>query len=321
MREAGLPPLTLDVQGEQTLMLSSKGVVRAVYPEINRVDIETEDGSYLHQVMVMGPYFPEVHKDGDAPAHVTYMHVRGRPEAFCWPETHRRLLGPDDTLKDDPGSQPERRYFHLHHYIFRVGDITVRIARDNRFVVETEHGDYVQVDSEKREIRLHAPSVFVGTDDTDQGNRIEYEQDDSIRAFNPLVLIGTEVGDRIQYEDKNQIQVVTPKCFIGQTGQPDADGISYLANSLIHLVSQTIKFTASQAITLDPPRINFGNASAAEQVILGNLFQTFLNSFLSLFNGHVHTGVQTGPGISGPPQTPTGLMPNSTLSTIARVSQ
>src|SRR5215471_1314913 len=164
MREAGLPLIVEDVQGERVLLLGSKGVVRAVYPDTNRVDIETEDGSYLTQVLVQGPYFPEVHMDGEAPSHVMYLHVRGQAEAFCWPETHRRLLGPHDSPTGADGeSQPERRYFHEHRYIFRVGDITVRISRDNRLVLETEQGDYLLLDANTREIHLHAPSVFVGT--------------------------------------------------------------------------------------------------------------------------------------------------------------
>jgi hypothetical protein len=320
MREAGLPPLIPDVQGERSLVAGSKGVVRAVYPDRWRVDLEADDGSLLTEVVVLGPYFPEIHKDGEAPAHVGYMHVRGGPEAFCWPLPHRRLLGPEDTPTSATSQdQPERRFFHLHGYILRFGDVTVRLTRDNRYVIETEQGDYIILDTDQRQIRLHAPTVFLGTDE--QANRVEYEQDESIRAFNPLILLGTEAGDRIEYVDQSHVQVVTPQCVIGQTGQPDADGITYLANSMIHLVSQVIKFTAATAITLDPPRLNFGNANANERLMLGNAFMTLYNAFIALFNTHGHTNVQNGGGTSGPPATGAASMTTAQLSDIAFVSK
>jgi len=292
MREAGLPLVMLDIHGEHTLVLGSKGVVRKVHPERNRVDIETEDGSYLREVLVQGPYFPEVHQDGVAPSHVTYLHIRGQAEAFCWPETHRRLLASTDMLADQTGtSQPERRYFPQHHYIFRVGDITVRISRDNRFVVETEAGDYIILDRKAREIRLHAPSVFLGTT-TDQ-NRVEFQQDDSFRAFNPLVLLGTENGDRIEYRDGQEIILQAP----------------------------IIKLTATGEIILDPPTLKFGNENANEPLVLGNAWLALYNAFITLFNAHVHTNVQTGGGVSGPPQTTSPGMTSAQLSDIAYVSK
>lgn len=320
MREAGLPLLLPDMRGDRAFVSGSKGVVRAVYPDLWRVDIETEDGALLTRVLVIGPYFPELHKDGDAPSHVGYFFVRGMPDALCWPMPHRRLLGPQDSLPDQPGqSQPERRYFHTHHYIFRSGEVTVRITNDNRLVLETEQGDYILLDTQRREIHLHAPSVWVGTDE--QHDRIEYEQDDSIRAFMPLILLGTETGTRLEYQRDDHVSVVTPQYFVGQTGQPDADGITYLANSLIHLVSTVIKLTATEAITLDPPRLNFGNANATEHVMLGDAFMTLYNAFVTLFNTHQHSAVQTGGGVSGPPTTPTAPMSSSQLSDVAFVSK
>lgn len=290
MREAGLPLLVSDVQGEHLLLLGSKGVVRAVYPETNRVDIETEDGSYLTQVLVQGPYFPEVHKDGEAPSHVTYLHVRGQADAFCWPETHRRLLGPEDTLAGEGGSSPERRYFHLHGFIFRHGDITVRVSRDNRFVVETEQGDYLILDATRREIRLHVPTVYIG--ETTDAGRIEYEQDDSVRAFAPIVLLGTEVADRIEYREGTHILLQAP----------------------------LIKLTA-ESIVLDPVSIKLGHENATERVMLGDLWRSFYNAFVTLFNSHSHSNVQNGPGTSGPPTVPTSAMDESMLSDVTRVSK
>jgi len=319
MREAGLPLLVADVHGDQGLLSGSKGVVRAIYPERWRIDLEAEDGSLLTEVLVIGPYFPEVHSDGDAPSHVGYLHFRGRAESFCWPMPHRRLLGPTDSAAGADGqSQPERRYFHTHGYIFRHGDVTVRLTDDNRYVIETEQGDYIILNTQERQIRLHAPTVFVGTDE--EHNRIEYEQDESVRVFQPLVILGTETEDRIEYQNQAHVQVVTPQCTIGQTGEVDADGITYLANSMVHIVSELIKLTAND-IVLDPVNIKLGNASATERVMLGDLFKSFLNTFLTLYMGHQHTGVQAGGGLSGPPSVGTPLMDDSMLSDVAKVSK
>jgi len=291
MREAGLPLLTADVHGERGLLAGSKGVVRAVYPERWRVDLEAEDGSLLTEALVIGPYLPELHHDGEAPSHVGYLHFQGRPDVFCWPMPHRRLLGPQDALAGQEGqSQPERRYFHTHGYIFRHGDVTVRLTDDNRYVIETEQGDYIILDTQRREIRLHAPLVFAGTDE--RGNRIAYEQDESIRLFNPLVLIGTEMDDRIEYLKDVQILLQAP----------------------------FIKLTASEVV-IDPVTIKFGNENASEPLVLGNAWLALYNAFISLFNTHQHTNVQTGGGVSGPPQTPSPGMTDAQLSDIAYVSK
>jgi hypothetical protein len=294
MREAGLPQPRPDVAGAYGLLLGAKGVVRALHPERRRVDIEAEDGSLLSEVLVIGPYFPEVHADAQAPSQVVYVHVRGQPDAVCWPLPHRRLLGPQDRPADAAGQeQPERRYFHTHGYIFRHGDVTVRLTDDNRYVIETEQGDYIILDTQQRQIRLHAPHVFVGTDDEAQANRLEFEQDESFRAFNPLILLGTEVGDRIEY----------------------------LKDSHITLQAPIIKMTATGEIILDPPTIKFGNENASEPLILGNTWLAFFNAFISLFNAHQHTNVQTGGGLSGPPQTAAAGMTSAQLSDIAYVSK
>jgi hypothetical protein len=293
MREAGLPILTLDIHGEQALLMGSKGLVRAVYPDTNRVDLETEDGSYLTQVLVIGPYFPEVHKDGEAPSHATYLHVRGQAEAFCWPETHRRLLGPRDTLRGDAGdSQPERRYFHLHGYILRFGEVTVRLTRDNRYVVETEAGDYLLINAQTREIELHAPTVYMGTDNA---TRAEYQQDTHFR-------------------------VVMPNIFMGDQALPDTDGYTYIKDTLIHLMAPLIKLTADE-IVLDPTHIKLGHHNATERVMLGDLWKAFFNVFIELFNAHQHTNVQIGPSFSGPPAVPAPPMDDSMLSDVTHVSK
>jgi hypothetical protein len=290
MREAGLPPLTPAPQGERRLLTGSKGVVRAVYPEEWRVDLETEDGSHLNRVQVIGPYFPELHEDGVQPSHVGYFYTRGTSDAYCWPMPARRLLGRQDVPEGASGAQPERRFFHTHHYIFRSGQVTVRITRDDRLVLETEEGDFIQLNTKLREIRLEAPSVYVGTTDA---TRIEYQRDDSIRALAPLLLLGTEIGDRIEYREGVEILLQAP----------------------------VIKLTASESIILDPPQIKLGNENADQRLLLGDVWMAFFNTFVALFNSHQHTGVQPGSGTSGPPQTATPAMTDALLSDIARVSK
>jgi hypothetical protein len=307
MREAGLPLMTETAPGERLLLMASKGVVRAVYPDTNRVDIETQDGSFLTQVLVMGPYFPEVHQDGDAPSHVTYIHVRGQPEAFCWPETHRRLLGPRESLPGQEGqSQPERRYFYLHGYIFRVGDITVRVTHDNRLVLETEQGDYILLDANTREIHLHAPTVFVGTDE--RGNREEYQQDDSKRIFQPLILLGSENGDRAEIVQQQHIILQSPT--IQENG----------ALSIV-LQAPVIELDGSTSITLAGPVTRLGSGGASEAVMLGNLFMGLYNTMITMLNTHVHSNVTTGGGTSGGPTTTAAPMTTAQLSDTVHVSK
>jgi hypothetical protein len=289
MREAGLPPLTPMPHGERRLLTGSKGVVRAIYPEEWRVDLETEDGSHLNRVQVIGPYFPELHEDGVKPSHVGYFYTRGTSDAYCWPMPARRLLGRQDVPEGDSGAQPERRFYHTHHYIFRSGQVTVRITRDDRLVLETEEGDFIQLNTKLREIRLEAPTVYVGTTD---GTRIEYQRDDSIRAFAPLMLLGTEIGDRIEYREGVEILLQAP----------------------------LIKLTADE-IVLDPVSIKLGHQNATERVMLGDLFMALYNSLVTLFNAHQHTNVQPGSGLSGPPSATAAPMTEAHLSDVTRVSK
>jgi hypothetical protein len=267
------------------LLTGSKGLVRVVYPDRWRVDFEADDGSFLTEALVVGPYFPAVHTPED-PSHVGYMHVRGGPDTVCWPMPHRRLV----SQHDGQSEAPERRYFHLPHFIFRSGDITLRVTRDNRFVLESEAGDWLLYDQARREFHLHAPSIFLGT--TDDQRRVEYQQDESLRAFAPLMLLGSEVGDRIEYREGVEILLQAP----------------------------LIKLTAEEII-LDPVSIKFGHGNATERVVLGDLLMAFYNTFVTLFNAHTHSNVQNGPGTSGAPVTPTAAFTDALLSDVARVSK
>lgn len=293
MSEAGLPFVWSDIRGERSLLSGSKGVVRALYPDLWRVDIETEEGSLLTHALVIGPYYPELHQDGEAPSHVGYFYVRGMPDALCWPMPHRRLLGPDDVPRGQEGQdQPERRYYALHNYIFRSGDITWRVTKDNRFVLESEEGDHISYDQDRREIRVHAPTVFIGTE---EDTRIEYERDKEVR-------------------------VVMPKILMGDQGLPDTDGVTYLKDTVLHLVSPLIKLTADK-IVLDPTSIRLGHENATERALLGDLWLSFYNAFVSLFNSHTHSNVQNGPNVSGAPTTPTSAMTSALLSDVTRISK
>lgn len=332
-REAGLPRLTLDLGGERQLILGSKGVVRTVRNDLRRVDVETEDGSLLTHVLVLGPYLPPVHIDEEQPSHVAYLHVRGAPDAWCWPIEWRRLQSPADQVPGQEGQEvPERRRYDLHGYVFRSGDITTRITHDHRWVIESEEGDYIQYDQATREVRVHSPSVYVGTE---KETRREYQRDDYIKDIMDDIYIGTDTADRIQYNNHEKVQIVIPKFLFGATGVQDADGMTYIKDTLIHLLSTLvvkltagleidliaplIKLTASQII-LDPVNIQLGTG-ATERIMLGDLFLAFYNVFVTLFNAHVHTGVQTGGGSSGPPATPTAAMTDALLSDIAHVAK
>jgi hypothetical protein len=284
MSEAGLPMMTPDTLGERQTFTGSRGIVRAVHPELWRVDFEAEDGSYLTEALVIGPYFPEVHTP-EQPSLVGYMQVRGGPDTFCWPMPHRRLNGPQDLREG-----PERRYYHLHHSIFRAGDLTMRFTRDNRFLLESEAGDWLLYDQAKREFHLHAPTLFVGETETER--RIEFQQDDSLRAYAPLILIGTETSDRIEYREGVELLLQAP----------------------------LIKLTAEDII-LDPVSIKLGHENATERVMLGDLFMALYNSLITLFNAHQHTNVQTGSGLSGPPSAAAAPMTEAHLSDVTRVSK
>jgi hypothetical protein len=305
LREAGLPQVTPDTGGEHGRYGIYKGIVRAVYPDVRRVDIEPEFGGLLRQAIVQGEVLPEVHIDTERPSHVLFAHINGNiHDVVCWPIDWRRTFGPETT---DDGH--ERHFYHRNQQIRRVGDITVRITPDNRaYLIDAETNDYIEYDMNTRTVHVIAPHVFIGTNDE---TRIEYHADQEVR-------------------------VLIPKCLIGATAVQDQDGISYLQHQLIHLVSDLmvkatagaeinliaplIKLTA-ESIILDPVNIKLGHAGATERLVLGDLFRTFLNLFLALYTGHTHTGVQTGVGTSGPPTVAATPMDESMLSDIAHVSK
>jgi hypothetical protein len=308
-REAGLPLHTDDQEGLYNRPGHLLGTVTAVDFDLWRVDVAPQEGGLLQGVQVEGDVLPEVYAPNDLASYVTYwFHDGNLQDPWCRPLHWRRFKGPEH------GDAPEREKYHEHLQIKRVGQITIRISKDGKkiWLYDAESGDYCLYEQEARSFHVIGPHVFLGTDEHD---RIE---------------LHTETDD-------DRLRVVIPKALLGRTAVASADGISYTADELlelvstvevratagelVHLIAPNIKFTAENSITLDPPRIYLGHGSAAEQVILGNLFKAYLDAFMALFSGHVHSNVQTGAGTSGPPTTPASPMPTSTLSTIARVSQ
>jgi hypothetical protein len=305
LREAGLPLVTTDMGGEHNRYGIYKGIVRAVYPDVRRVDIEPEQGGLLRQAIVQGEVLPEVHIDTERPSHVLFAHINGNiHDVVCWPIDWRRTFGPETT---DDGH--ERHFYHKNQQIRRVKDITVRITPDNRiYIWDAESEDYAVYDMNERTFHVLAPHIFLGSD-----NETRYE-----------------------YHRGEEIRMVIPKALVGEQAVADTDGITYLAQQLIHLLSAIqVKATAGAEINLiaplikltadsvvvDPVNIRFGHANATERLILGDLWKAFYNVFITLFNSHSHTNVQNGLSSSGPPVVPASLMDDSTLSTIAKISQ
>lgn len=308
-REAGLPLSTEDQDGLYNRHGQWLGTVTAVDAALWRVSVQPIEGGLLEQVQVEGDVLPEVYVATDRPSYVTYwFHDGNVQDPWCRPLDWRRFKGPE---ADDA---PEREKYHEHLQIRRVGEITIRISKDGKkiWLYDAESGDFARYDQDARTFHVVGPHIFLGTEDA---NRAE---------------LHTETDD-------DRLRVVIPKALIGKTAISGTDGIGYTADELVelfstkevratagelvHLLAPQIKLTASQSIVLDPPRIAFGHASAAQQVILGNVFKAYLDAFMALFSGHVHTGVQSGPRTSGPPVTPASPMPPSTLSRIARVSE
>jgi GpV Apex motif len=306
-REAGLPDPMDDSDGEHTRYSGEIGVVRKTYPDLWRVDIEPQEGGLIRKAQVYGHTLPEVHIDVERPSYVEYWCRGGNlQDIWCSPLHWRRLKGPESA------TEPEKRLYHKHLKIQRVGDITIRVTPDNRiYLYDAETGDIAMYEQGTRTLHIIGPHVFVGTD---AKNRAE---------------LHTETTD-------DRLRVVIPKAFIGKTAVASTDGISYTADQLLHLVSTLvvkatagqeidliaplIKLTADQ-IVLDPTNIKLGHANATERLLLGDLFKAFLNAFLVAYTGHTHAGVQTGAGTSGVPTVAATLMDDSMLSDVAHVSK
>lgn len=269
-REAGLPRRVPDIGRPTNMTGMQLGVVRAVYPDLWRVDIEPQQGGRLHKARVMGSQLPPVHQDLVRCSYVIFTSVDGNAEdIICWPDTARRFLDKQRIWKDEEGKnshtqedvgeqedaqgkddEPERHYYHVHLKCERAGDITIRVTDDNRWIVESEAGDMIRYDQKKREVDILSPTIRLGSM---EATRLEYTRGEHTWVIQPDIRLGT--------------------------------------------------FDAEQ------------------QVILGNLWQTFYNQFVDLFNGHRHRQVQPGGGISGAPVQPTPKMQDDLLSDITRTTK
>lgn len=308
-REAGLPKLTDDTGGVYRRYGRKMGVVRAVYPELWRVDIESEDGGLLRMALVDDDQFPETHIDTERPSFVEYWYADGHAgDVRCHVQPFRRLAGPE------AADAAEKRRFDKNQMIRRVQDITTRITPDSRhYITDSEAGDIAMYSQPARTFHFLAPHHFVGTDDA---NRVELHTEG---------------------KSTDQFRLVIPKALIGRLAIQDEDGISYTADqlvhlrstqevratagSLVHLIAPTIKLSATGSIVLDPPKIYLGNANATEHAVLGDLFMALFNNLINIFNNHVHTGVQVGAGTTGVPTTPATSMTSTQLSDIVTVSK
>lgn len=207
-REAGLPRRVPDWGAPTNLVTLQSGVVRAVYPEEWRVDIEPEQGGRLHKARVVGPFFPPVHQDLVRCSYVLFGHVGGNAEdVVCWPDTARRFLDKDRVWKDEEGKnshtqeevgeeedaqgkddEPERHYHHVHLHCERAGDITVRITDDNRWIVESEAGDMIRYDQKRREVDILTPTIRIGSM---EATRVEYIRGEHTWVIQPDIRLGT----------------------------------------------------------------------------------------------------------------------------------
>lgn len=291
-REAGLPQPLPDMRGGHERYNTEIGYVVAVHPEIWCVDVQPHAGGLLRNVQLADYALPDVHIDGERPSYVEFWHRGGEiQDVWCRRVHWRRFFGPETAGED------EKRYYHKHLKIERIGDITIRITPDQKiYLFDAESGDYCLYEQEKRTFHVIAPHIFYGTDEE---NRLELH-----------------TGDPLQ----DQLRLVIPKYFMGKEGLPDTDGISYIQDSILHLMSTLIKLTADE-IVLDPTSIKLGHANATERVMLGDAWMNFYNIFVALFNGHTHSNVQNGGGVSGPPVTGTSSMTSALLSDVTRVSK
>ena len=211
-REAGLPKLIADVGAPTNSLVLAKGVVRAVYADQWRVDIEAEDGGIVHKAQVLGPHLPPVHTDLERPSHVYFMHAYGNAvDAVCFPLTFRRMLDAERSLdtaqgknahsqkvrgdlasSEGEGDEPSRHFFHLHVYSQRAGDISMRITHENQWIIESEAGDCIRYDQNRREADVLAPTVRIGSMEQ---TRVEYIRGQHLHIVSPEILLGTPDSD------------------------------------------------------------------------------------------------------------------------------
>jgi hypothetical protein len=193
--------------------IAGVGVVRNTYPDLWRVDIETDDGGLIHKALVVGPHFPLIHKDLEQPSHVVFLFGNGRvAEAFAWPITFRRHLDVEKTLTEQQGKhgkspkergdtsdsegkedEPPQHFYHTMLHSERAGDITVYVTNDHTWVIKSESGDQIRLNQQRREIDLLAPTIRIGSMEQ---TRIEYVRGEHQHLVSPIILLGTPDSDQ-----------------------------------------------------------------------------------------------------------------------------
>lgn len=188
----GVAPLVEDDHAEHRQLQNGMGIVKKVYAEERRIDVEDQQGGILHKVLVLGPHLPPVHVDDDCPSYVVLLPLHSHAEDLAaFPLVWRRLKAPQDVKN---GSQEKERHLHaIHVHCERAGDITIRVTDDNRYLVETEHDDYIEIDQELRTIGVIAPTVFIGTK---QDTRIEYVEDEHVHVVISDIRLGKADADQ-----------------------------------------------------------------------------------------------------------------------------
>jgi hypothetical protein len=73
-------------------------------------------------------------------------------------------------------------------------------------------------------------------------------------------------------------------------------------------------------LAVDTGKVFLGSETGTEAVAKGESLKIYLDSLVTKLNAHTHTGVATGPGVSGPPSPPSFTGPTSAiLSTTSEV--
>lgn len=147
----------------------------------------------------------------------------------------------------------------------------------------------------------------------------------SVPSIGDQVLIVTEDGD-VQYKEYIGIsykETLEPKLYPPTTWTIDDCGIAkndlnYIkindtqltqavgaSNTILDTASYTVTTTdidliASAKCHLKATLVDLG-ASATQQVVLGNILETLLNIWVSIFNAHTHSGVMSGSANTGGP--------------------
>lgn len=82
----------------------------------------------------------------------------------------------------------------------------------------------------------------------------------------------------------------------------------------------TVQGGGNVILAVDTGKVFLGSETGTEAVAKGESLKSYLDSLVTKLNAHTHTGVTTGPGVSGPPSPPSFTGPTSAiLSTTSEV--